>query len=68
MIKFEIDSSNEGIETYLDGIGVNELISYLDFIKRKQEHMHLVVGAELTESANPNSNINVKHVKLIYIE
>jgi hypothetical protein len=68
MITFEIDSSKEGVEVYLDANGVNELIRYLNFIKNNQDHYHLIVGNELDEKVNQIDNRVVKHVKLIYVD
>ena len=67
MMTFEIDSSKEGIEVYLDDNGINELIRYLNFIKDNQDHYHLVVGNELDEELNQDNNKLVKHVKLVYV-
>jgi hypothetical protein len=67
MITFEIDSSKEGVEIYLDANGVDELIRYLNFIKNNQDHCHLVVGNELEDKLNQDDNKIVKHVKLIYL-
>jgi len=68
MMTFEIDSSKEGIEVYLDSNGVDELIRYLNYIKNNQDHYHLVAGNELDEERNQSDNILVKHVKLIYVD
>ena len=68
MIKFELDSSNEGVEILLDSRGVDELINYLHFIKDNQENFHLVAGNELNEEASQNKNEIIKHVKLVYVE
>lgn len=68
MIKFEMDSSKEGIEILLDSIGVDELINYLHYIKANQESFHLVAGNELNEEASQNENEIIKHVKLVYVE
>lgn len=66
MISFEIDESKEGIEVYLDEKGIEELIGYLNFIKKEDEHMHLIAGNELNENIFHDRNKIVKHVKLIY--
>jgi 16S rRNA G527 N7-methylase RsmG len=68
MISFEIDESKEGIEVYLDEKGIEELISYLNYIKKENEHMHLTGGNELNENILREGNKIIKHVKLIYSE
>lgn len=67
MIKFEIDSSNRGVEILLDNEGVDELINYLHFIKNNHDSIHLVAGNELNEDASQNENKLIKHVKLVYV-
>jgi hypothetical protein len=65
MIKFETDSSGEGVEIIFDSNGIDEFISYLQDIKREYNHMHLIVGNELSEEkVNDKENIDVKHVKI----
>jgi len=68
MIQFEIDSSGQGIEVFLNAKGIDELIIYLNFIKDKQEHMHLVIGNELSEEMPTDGNTQVRHVVLRYRE
>jgi hypothetical protein len=68
MISFEIDITNTGIEVYLDKEGIEELISYLNYIKKDNDHIHLLVGNELNENTIQEENKIIKHVKLIYYE
>jgi hypothetical protein len=65
MIKFETDSNGEGVEIIFDSDGIDEFISYLQSIKKEHDHMHLLVGTELSEEKlNDKENIDVKHVKI----
>ena len=65
MIKFETDSNGEGVEIIFDSNGIDEFISYLQSIKKEHDHMHLLVGNELSEEkVNDKENIDVKHVKI----
>ena len=66
MIQFELDFSGKGVEVVLDSDGVDELISYLIYIKEKKEHFHLTAGNELTEDSAREKLIS--HVKLAFIE
>jgi hypothetical protein len=67
MIKFETDSNGEGVEIIFDSNGMDEFISYLQTIRKENDHMHLIVGNELSEEkVSDNANTNVKHVKLVY--
>ncbi len=67
MISFEIDNSKEGIEILLNAEGVDELISYLQFIKSNQDSIHLVAGNELNEEPSQSENEIIKHVKIVYV-
>jgi hypothetical protein len=65
MIKFETDSNGEGVEIIFDSDGIDEFISYLQSIKKEHDHMHLLVGNELSEEkVSDKENIDVKHVKI----
>jgi len=68
MIAIELDESKEGVEIFLDELGIDEMINYLQFIKSKNEHMHLVAGGELNETLMNKKNERIKHAKLIYCE
>lgn len=68
MIAFELDSSKEGIEIFLDENGVEELINYLSYIKKNNDHYHLLVDNELDNKLNHGINTLIKHVKLIYLD
>ena len=69
MIKFETDSNREGVEIIFDSNGIDEFISYLQSIKKENDHMHLLVGNELNEEkVSDHENINVKHVKIRMLE
>ncbi len=63
MIKFERASNGEGVEIIFDSNGIDEFISYLQSIKKENDHMHLLVGNELSEEkVSDRENTNVKHV------
>jgi hypothetical protein len=68
MIHIEIDNSNEGIEMFFDSSGIDELIRYLMLIREKNDHIHLIVGNELSEGVRTAGDKLVKHAKLIYEE
>lgn len=68
MIKFETDSHGEGVEIIFDSNGVDEFISYLQYIRKENDSMHLMVGNELSEEkVSDKANTNVKHVKIVYL-
>jgi hypothetical protein len=68
MIKFETDSNGEGVEIIFDSNGIDEFIAYLQSIKKENDHLHLLVGNELSEEkVSDNENTNVKHVKIVYL-
>ncbi len=70
MITFEVDSSKQGVEIFLDSNGVDELIGYLQYIKSNNDHFHLNAGNELQEKKESSdaSSTLVKHVKIVYLE
>jgi hypothetical protein len=67
MLTFELDN-NEGIEIYLDEEGIDDLIRYLTFIKKGQDHYHLKAGNELDEKPVNENNTLVKHVMISVID
>jgi hypothetical protein len=68
MIKFETDSNGEGVEIIFDSNGMDEFISYLQYIRKENDSMHLLAGNELSvEKLSDKSNTNVKHVKIVYL-
>jgi hypothetical protein len=68
MIKFETDSNGEGVEIIFDSNGMDEFISYLQYIRKENDHMHLLAGNELSEEkVSDKANTNVKHVKIVYL-
>ena len=65
MIIFLINKSKcEEIEILVDEKGVEELISYLKFIKDTNDHMHLLIGCEIDPIKLP-SNIDVEYAKFV---
>jgi hypothetical protein len=68
MINFELDGSRESVSIFVDNDGVEELINYLQYIKAKDDHMHLVVGNELTEEILEIGNSLIKQVKIVFLK
>lgn len=66
MISFELNSNKTGIDVFLDKDGVDELISYLNFIKKNDDHFHLLIGNELKETPMVETNTIIKQVNLMY--
>ena len=67
MINFELDNTKEGLSIYLNKEGVDELIGYLNYIKEKEDHIHLIIGNELSENIIDQNNSLIRHVKIGYI-
>jgi len=66
MISFETDKTGKAIELYLDSNGIDELIGYLNYIRREKDHFHLTIGNELKqESVNPK-NTPVEFVNILH--
>ena len=62
----------EQIEIVADAAGIDELISYLEGIKRDKDHMHLLIGNELDTYPIPVERqaqaYSLKSVRLQYEE
>ena len=62
----------EQIEIVADAAGIDELISYLESIKREKDHMHLLIGNELDTYPIPVERqtqvYSLKSVRLQYAE
>lgn len=65
-------SAPEQIEIVADAQGIDDLILYLNSIKKNKDHMHLTIGTELDNyplSNDVDHNISIlKSVKLEYFE
>ena len=48
--------------------GIEEMINYLNFIKTKDESIHLNIGNELNEIPIDNEMFVVPHIKLINVD
>ena len=67
MINFELDTTKESLSIYVNREGVDELIRYLQFIKDEDDHIHLVIGNELSNEIFEDGNSLIKHVKIALI-
>lgn len=71
MISFLVDKDvPEDITIIADEQGIDELISYLEGIKKDKDHMHLIIDTELDPYPLPKEVKNkvffTKHVRLEY--
>ena len=64
MITIESQQKIDSVNIFVDNEGVNELIDYLNYVKKNDESMHLVIG---NETPIIEGNSTIKHVKLIYL-
>jgi hypothetical protein len=67
MISFELDSTKEAVTIYFDKDGAEELIDYINFTKGYDDHIHLVIGNELS-SVISGQGTTVKHVTIRQVE
>lgn len=62
----------EQLELIVDDKGIDELIDYLNYIKKDKDHMHLILGNELEEvpiyGERKGKTIIAKHVRLEYFD
>ena len=67
MINFELDNTKEGINIFVNKEGVEELIRYLNYIKEKEDHIHLLVGNDLSSEVIQEGSFLVKQVKIVFL-
>lgn len=67
MIQFEIDALSKGVELLLDSEGVDELVQYLEEIRRDRDHVHLIIGHELSSGPSESGLSIAQHVKIVFI-
>lgn len=67
MIQFEIDAISRSVELLLDSEGVDELVRYLEEIRRDRDHIHLTIGHELSSGRSENGHTIAQHVKIVFI-
>ena len=62
----------EQVEIVADNQGIDDLILYLQGIKKGKDHMHLINGSEIIDYPIPDERkkivFNVKHVRLEYAD
>jgi hypothetical protein len=68
MITIQSYTKIDNITIFFDNEGIEEMISYLSFIKNKDESFHLSIGNELTESPFDTETFVVPHVKIINVD
>lgn len=60
----------EQLEIVADDQGIEELINYLEGIKRDQDHMHLIIDSEINpypiSQMREGKTLYAKHVRLEY--
>ncbi|MEO6454406.1 MAG: hypothetical protein ABIN97_10055 [Ginsengibacter sp.] len=65
-------NANEQIEIIADKQGIEDLIFYLEGIKKDKDHMHLVIDNELNNYPISNERkeqvVLIKHVRLQYAD
>lgn len=67
MIKIEVDKQGKGIEMMLDAEGIEEMISFLNYIRENNESFHLAARNELAEGPPKISHATIAHAKMIYV-
>jgi len=60
--------AHEQLEIIADEQGINELIEYLEYVKKSEDHMHLIEGNELDiykiEGKRKGKTLSAKHVRI----
>lgn len=60
------------VEIIADETGIDELIQYLQFVKKSKDHMHLIIDSELDPIEIKGDRINkthyAKHVRIEYLK
>lgn len=62
----------EQLEIIVDEQGINDLITYLEDIKKQKDHIHLTIDTELNQypigKAREGKSLSAKQVRLQYAE
>ena len=67
MIVIESTKQDVSINIFLDHEGIDELIDFLNYIKKNDESLHLTQGNELEETPITANGKLIDSVKLIYV-
>ena len=68
MLNFELDKTLDGLTIFLDKEGIDELVRYLEYIKKEKDRMHLTVGNELSEEIIVQDMSIINQVTLRYLD
>jgi len=68
MLSFELDSTKEAVTINVDESGAQELIRYLEFVRKAKDHIHLVDGNELTNEIFEPGGSHIKFATIRLIE
>lgn len=68
MITIQSFIKNDSITIFLDNEGIDEMISYLNFIKNKDTSFHLSEGNELEGTPFDEKMFTVPHLKILNID
>ena len=68
MISFELDSTKESVTINVDSNGSKELMDYLNFVSKMKDHIHLVIGNELSDDVFESGNSSIKFVTIRLVE
>jgi hypothetical protein len=68
MISLELDSTKESLTINVDNQGVGELIGYLEFVRKANDHIHLVIGIDLSDEVFEPGSTSIKFLTIRPLE
>jgi hypothetical protein len=68
MISFELDSTKESVTINVDSNSSKELMDYLNFVSKMKDHIHRVIGNELSDDVFESGSSSIKFVTIRLVE
>jgi|GEM_PF-3380404 len=70
LLNFEISKESDSIEVFLDEEGIDNLMSYLNYVKSSKDHIHLLAHekGEITKKDFGHDKKIIEYVTLHYLK
>ena len=68
MITIQSHTETTSVTIFMDTAGIEEMINLLNFVKNKDESLHLNIGNELEENPFDEDLYVIPHAKIINID
>jgi hypothetical protein len=68
MISLELDTSKESVTINVDNQGIEQLMGYLEFVSKANDHIHLVIGIDLSDEVFEPGSTFIKFLTIRPVE